>query len=396
MRKTALRLAMSLSLVTTATLMADTEEQTKITQTPFEAFTGKITRNKVRMRLQPNIDCPIVKEMDRDYMLIVVGEDDDFYAVEPPLDTKSYVYRTLVLDGVIEGNRVNVRLEPSIESPVIAQLNTGERVDGKVCSLNSRWQEIFPPKSTRFYVCKDYVEKIGDPNMMARMDKRRSEVNELLNDAYLQSQSELQKSFEQIQLDQVYADFKRVLDDYSDFPEQTGRAQDLLIATQEGYLQKKIAYLEAKTQSVSSAWTQEEIALTLESIEEKAKPAQQSFEWEKHPTAVERSMGAWAATEEALFKNWSKENGGTQRDFYRNQENNAVTMQGIIQLYSRQIKNKPGDYVLVSQSSRTPIAYLYSTTVNLKDYVGNVATIQVAPRTNNNFAFPAYFVLEIN
>jgi len=41
------------------------------------------------------------------------------------------------------------------------------------------------------------------------------------------------------------------------------------------------------------------------------------------------------------------------------------------------------------------VAYLYSTQVNLEDFVGKRVTLLVSPRPNNNFAFPAYYVFEV-
>ncbi|MBA2727993.1 MAG: hypothetical protein H0U49_07460 [Parachlamydiaceae bacterium] len=57
------------------------------------------------------------------------------------------------------------------------------------------------------------------------------------------------------------------------------------------------------------------------------------------------------------------------------------------------MKNKPGDFLLLSSISNLPIAYLYSTAVNLQDKLGRIATVQVVKRPNNNFAFPAYYVI---
>lgn len=136
-----------------------------------ESFTGKITRNKVRMRLQPSLDAPILSEFSRDDLLNVVGEAGEFYVILPPKETRAYIFRTFVLDGTVEGNRVNIRLEPALEAPVIAQLNSGDPIDGVVSPLSSKWLEISPPASTRFYVCKEYVEKIGTASMMQQMKK---------------------------------------------------------------------------------------------------------------------------------------------------------------------------------------------------------------------------------
>ena len=75
--------------------------------TPFTSFTGKVTKNKVRLRLQPNLEGPILKELVQGDMLIIIGETEDFYAVQPPTGSKAYVFRTYILDGVVEASRVN-------------------------------------------------------------------------------------------------------------------------------------------------------------------------------------------------------------------------------------------------------------------------------------------------
>jgi len=379
-------------------------------EAPFNAFTGKVIRNKVRLRIQANLDSPILRELNRNDMVIVVGESDDFYAVQPPADVKGYVYRTFVLDDVVEGERVNVRLEPDLASPIIAQLSQGERVKSTVSSLDKKWLEISPPNSTRFFVCKDYVEKIGDPTLMSTIEKRREEVTDLLNEAYLASQTELQKPYEDIHLDDVTANLNRVVNDYADFPAQSGRAKEILASNQATYLLKKVAYMEAKFPSQQNANTSQAtkqnstdqqqnstsapLALaTTASANSVNQPAQApSFS-----NATSFSMTRWNSLEQQLYEEWKKENpSATVDDFYQYQLENAVAIQGIIEPYTRTVKNKPGDYLLVNQANHLPIAYLYSSKVNLEAQVGHEVTIHVSNRDNHNFAFPAYFVLSID
>ncbi|MGD0665819.1 MAG: hypothetical protein ABSA17_08880, partial [Rhabdochlamydiaceae bacterium] len=71
----------------------------------------------------------------------------------------------------------------------------------------------------------------------------------------------------------------------------------------------------------------------------------------------------------------------------------GVILTGIVEPYASMVKHKPGDYVLKDKD--LPKAYLYSTQVNLQEYVGKKVSILVVPRSNNNFAFPAYFVLSV-
>ncbi|HEX4838930.1 MAG TPA: hypothetical protein VFU89_00630, partial [Rhabdochlamydiaceae bacterium] len=134
-----------------------------VVEQPFSPFTGKIKRQKVRLRASADLESPIVRELHKGEMLVVNGKKGDFYAVDPPAGTKAYVFRSFVLDGVVEGNRVNVRFAPSLDAPVIGHLNSGDRIQGQISSLNNKWYEITPPPGTRFYVAKEFVESIGGP-----------------------------------------------------------------------------------------------------------------------------------------------------------------------------------------------------------------------------------------
>jgi len=395
---------------------------------PIDPFTGKITRNKVRMRLQPSLDAPILRELNKDDLLSVVGESDEFYAILPPKDTKAYIFRTYVLDDIVEGNRVNVRLEPAIEAPVIAQLNSGDKVEGIISPLSSKWLEITPPPSTRFYVCKEYIEKIGPPEMLAKLEKRRIEVTSLLNSTALMAENELRKDYRDIHLDPTFSNLKTIIKEYPDFPKHVEAAKGLLTNTQESYLKKKIAYLEGiaygvehKKNSDSSKSSspqpfepqpQPELlpipvkpSIPKEIIPDEIvleelmnRPPKVNIDWSNAFDSNSKSgkMALWIPTEQALFDAWLvQEKGTTPQEFYDEQIADAIILKGLVEPYSRSIRNKPGDFLLISSATHLPIAYLYSTHVNLQEFAGQEITLQGVKRPNNNFAFPAYFVISV-
>lgn len=365
---------------------------TKTPEAPFAAFTGKITKNKVRMRFQPSLDSQVLRELSRDSLVIVMGENDEFYAVQAPQDIKGFVFRKFILDNKVEGEHVNVRMEPNTDAPIIAQLNSGEPINGTISSINSKWIEIAPPASTRFYISKEYIEKLGPPELMGQIEKRRQEVNDLLNKAYTTSQEELKKDFKEINLNSITSNYKKVIDNYSDFPEQAARAKELMAALQDTYTQKKVAYLEAKAQASESLQAlNSKLAKTVqtqESSESTPSDDQESY------IAVTAKMNSWLPLETHLFNEWAGNHTGQgMEEYYQDQKENAVALTGIIEPYTRNVKNKPGDYLLINPATRLPIAYLYSTQVNLQDKVGNQVSLLAAPRPNNNFAFPAYYVI---
>jgi hypothetical protein len=380
----------------------------------FDPFTGKISRNKVRLRLLPSLDALILTELDRDTLLNVVDESEEFYAVMPLKDTKAYVYRTYVLDGVVEGSRVNVRLEPALESPVIAQLNSGDRVEGDISALNSKWLEIQPPASTRFYVCKEYVEKVGGPSMIQDLERRSQELDQKLKTAYIHSKKELKKSFPSIDWAGIAAKFKEIAEDYSDFPSQVARGEELLTEMMQAYLQKKVSYLEAQVSTLnytpfpkdsydrekdpqrnelySTAFTEE--LSDASDISDNKEELEWNFLFD--PASMTTKMAAWVPQELALYNSWLEGNPDlTAYQFYQQQAVEQVRLHGLVEPYARVVRNKPGDYLLVHSTSNLPIAYLYSTKINLQEKVGQEVTLYGVKRANNNFAFPAYYIIAI-
>ncbi len=339
---------------------------------PFNSFAGKVVKNKVRVRLQPNY-APILRELNRGDLVAVVGETEDFYAVQPPAGTKAYVFRTFVLDNIVEGNRVNVRLEPEMDAPVIAQLNSGDRIEGTVSPLNSKWLEISPPAAAHFYVAKEFVEKIGDLSALALMEKRRDEAERLMNSTYLISQTERQKPFNQINLQGITNNLNKIIKDYAEFSDQVSRATALLNTIQEEYMQKKIAYLEAKSQSsdalqAKNSKLSEEIQAQQERLAQLEKKVQSGtqtssgllslYAFQSTPNKkqdLSDKMAAWLPAEKSLYEQWKEQNGAQPiAKFYEQQAKNAVELQGIIEPYDRAVKNKPGDFVLVNKSEPSP------------------------------------------
>jgi len=354
------------------------------TESIFKPFTGKIKGKKVRLRAQPDLEGSIIRELDKNYLLSVVGENNDFWAVEPPSDTKAYIFRSYVLDNKVEANHVNVRLQPDLESPIIGHLNAGDAVDGIISALNNKWYEISPPSNARFYIAKDFIENIGGPEVKVQLDKRKEAVEQLMDTALLLSKTELRKFYEEIDIERLTRNFQTIVNSYTDFPDYVEQAKESLAYLQESYLLKKIAFLEGKANPQDNEEAVELISEQNELVLE-------------NETAIEaptERMKMWTPIEEGLYLSWMRMNEDrTVEDFYEEQLLNAVVLKGILEPYTSPVKNKPGDFIL--RDKDLPIAYLYSTQHNLQALSGKKIKVTVTPRDNNNFAFPAYYVLAV-
>ncbi len=346
----------------------------------FKPFTGKINGEKVRLRTAPDLDSIIIREFYKEELVVIVGEKNDFYMLKPPADCKAYVFRSFVLDDIVEGSRVNVRLLPDKESPVIGHLTNGTKILGKISEENNKWLQIDPPEGTVFYVAKEFVENVGGPEYKELKDKRKTNVLKILDSTNLLTKSELKKQYDEIDAQKIEEGYRSVINEYTDFPKYVSDAKKALANFQENYLQKKITFLEKKANRINQ--------------KVHARPIETAQKREDKLIPPSDRMKSWEPIEEALYLSWSAMHyAKTMDDFYQDQRMKSFTVSGILEAYPEAVKNKPGDFLL--KDNDLPVAYLYSTQINLQDFVGKRVMLNVTKRPNNNFAFPAFFVHNI-
>lgn len=352
-------------------------------QPSLQRFTGKVVGTHVRCRANADVESHIVRELSKNELLVVNGEKGDFYAVEAPADMKAYIFRSFVLDNVVEGDRVNVRISPDRESPVIGHLSTGARVEGKICEKNNKWLEITVPRGTKFFVAKEFIEYAGGPELKATYDRRKEEVTKLLDSTKMMAQAEMRKPYNEINMKRLASNYETVINSFKDFPEKVDTAKTHLSALQEQFLQKKIAYLESKANKLTQNVQKRENVGSIETA---------AHEGETTALSATDRMKLWEPLEESLFLSWSSmHHAKSIDDFYADQKLKAQSVAGILESFSEPVKNRPGDYVL--KQNNVPVAYLYSTQCDLSELVGKQVSLKVTERANNNFAFPAYYVL---
>ena len=363
----------ALPLITEPTVAQVVEKRT-----PFSPFTGKVRGRKVRLRLHPELDGPVLREVGKGEFISIVGEKGDFWAVEPLLDTKAYIFRSFVLDNTVEVNRVNVRLEPNLDSAIIAHLNTGDRVEGTVHPDNNKWLEITPPSSVRFYIAKEFVENVGGPEVKREFELRKSKVKDLLETTALLAKAELHKSFPEIDLERIDRSCNLIIQDYKDFPDYVELAKNELSSIKEAYLLKKIEHLENRA-----------------AVSEESFAAEDAMDAGKKGEGTTDKMKLWDPIEESLYLTWARLNEDrTMHEYYDEQKLNSIVLTGIVESYMAAVKNKPGSHVIRDERD-LPVAYIYSTHINLDQYIGKKISFVASLRPNNNFAFPAYFIHDI-
>ena len=375
---------LSLLFTTSALLGVETAAHPHVEKNNSQHFTGKVLKNRVRMRLQPSLDAYVFKEMGKDDLILVTGDAEGFYACMPPKGLKGYIFRTYVLDGVVEGTNVNVRLEPDTTAPVITQLHTGNAVRGTISPKSNKWLEIELPESVRFYVAKEFVSNSGGPQLfeerLEKIQKAKAEIAKIEEELAV----ELHKSFDQMQVSALHSRLQKIAVENNDLPQERAQAELLMAKMQSEYLAKGLAYVPISKEKPQKQQEEAASEIVAAALEPSPSPSTSlpplSFQEQEERFVKEAIASGKFASKEALYVEESK---------------SARQLRGILKPYHSSAKNLPGDFLLLDEKSRSPIAFIYSTECSLQPYINQVVIITCSPRPNNNFARPAYFALKV-
>ena len=355
---------------------------------PYEAypFTGQIASKGVRLRTSPDLDSHIIRELNVGEHVLIVGEIDDFYAVQPSPDTKLYIFRSFVLDGVVEAQNVNVRMGPSLSDPIVTRLQSGTPVHGAPCANNAKWLEIAPPENTHFYLSKDYVKRIGGPEVIHELHAQKESLDEEFMALHIAINEQKQKPYEEMQLQIVERLVEKVRANYPTFKADIAKAEALYQELKDDYLAKKVIYLERQFHN--------NVISVPEATETGSKESDASSKaaiTQKLETSPEATL-KWKNIEYARYLNWVDAHPDQpMSDFYKEERLTASRITGELATFECELAARPGDFILKQKG--LAVAYLYSTLVDLSALEGQEVSLVVVPRPNNDFAFPTYFVI---
>lgn len=360
-------------------------EQPKPSPVSFkQPFTGKITGSRVRLRTQPSLSSFVIREYSSSDLVQVVGEVDDFFAVLPEPSDKGYVFRTYVLDGIVEGSNVNLRMKPDMTSPILLQLQQGDKIQGKLSAENPKWLEVSLPSSVRFYIAKEFISNEGPLSLFKERSHQKEQVLAQLKSLDESIQSEFNKPFAAINLSSMKNELESLISACKKGqPELAGRAAAILRKMQEEYLQLGV---------------QKNETLIAQAPPEKPTPAIETPLPQPIPSpAKEPTVSFFLKEQEKVLvqKKIESNEASSQSDLYEKEKKFASPLKGKLVPFERQLKIKPGDFILIDPITKVPMTYLYSTTVDLMPYVGTDVVVEAAPRPDYNFALPAFFVHEV-
>ncbi len=114
-----------------------------------------VTGDNVNLRIGPSRRAEIVGQLPKGTEVRVVLTDGEWSAVIPPEGTAGWISRDYLLDGVVNGSRVNVRGGPSVAYVILLTLEDGAEVS--VLEEQEQWAKIKLPDTVRLWLNSRYL-----------------------------------------------------------------------------------------------------------------------------------------------------------------------------------------------------------------------------------------------
>ena len=128
---------------------------------------GEVTGNDVYVRSGPSLNHYPVCKLDAGGRVTIVGEQGDWYEIEPPSDTFSYISSDFVdtpddRTGVVNGNNVRVRAGSSlVKHKYTVQTKLSKGTEVSILGRNpDGFLQIVPPEGVTLWISKEFVAEV--------------------------------------------------------------------------------------------------------------------------------------------------------------------------------------------------------------------------------------------
>lgn len=166
---------------------------------------GTVQAEKLRMRSKPGTKFEVVGQLKKGDAVKVVEEKEGWLKIVAPESTEAWISSKFVVNGIITGDRINVRAGPSVAYNNFGKLNKGDKVD--VVEIKDKvWAKIKGSPKLHVWVSSSYVKL--EPLMVARDDEKNKALNDVkaVDDSKDPKMSEVAKLKEELSKEKLAAE----------------------------------------------------------------------------------------------------------------------------------------------------------------------------------------------
>lgn len=140
-------------------------------------FLGRVNSDGINLRAGPNVRAESIAKLKRETKLKVLSERFDWYKVNLPKTSVCFINRkyvkssTLMNEGIVTADKVNLRALASQNAAIIGQINKEQIV--RIVKAEPDWYGIYAPQEAFGWVHKKFIDYYSEFNagVVDRVDR---------------------------------------------------------------------------------------------------------------------------------------------------------------------------------------------------------------------------------
>jgi SH3-like domain-containing protein len=207
-------------------------------------YMGRITGKGINVRAAPRTDSDLMYQLEQGMDIVVIAEDGDWCRIKAKDASTAWMHKSVVKDGLVIKDNVNVRARPDLNSSPLGKLNEGDSF--VALKEVEDWIEIEMPVGMGYSVSKKFVKYLCPVDEYRDYLDREKKVKELFRQAEDFRTNELRKKYNEVGYDQVILNYQAIIDGYPDSVEAEKSLQRVADAQEKKKIsQTRVQSLEA-------------------------------------------------------------------------------------------------------------------------------------------------------
>lgn len=137
---------------------------------------GTVQAETLRIRAKPSTKYEVVGQLNKGDVVKVVEEKEGWLKIIAPEVVSGWMSNKFITEGIVTGDKINVRAGPSVAFNIFGKLSKGDEV--KVLEVKDKiWAKIQGNSKLHVWVSSTYIKL--EPLIIARNDKENEKLNDV-------------------------------------------------------------------------------------------------------------------------------------------------------------------------------------------------------------------------
>lgn len=193
-------------------------------------YKGRINGSRVNIRGNSSINAGVLTQLQKDFDVTVIAEEGGWSKIIMPYGIATWVYAPLIKDNLVDRDSINVRSGPAVHYETLTKLKRGDVVN--IIDEADGWVKITPPADVGGWVSTQFVTFLASVDNYDNWLKGEKDAKDEFAKLELFRKKEMFKEIQAVDFDLIIKKYSAFAKKYSAYPESE-TAKERIIDAQE-------------------------------------------------------------------------------------------------------------------------------------------------------------------